>query len=124
MDKTLITLSKAESIVLRNRLENHLIALFSSKAIIRYISINDCKPELQILGNYENNPHAFPQIKLAFNIWSAMDIADRHNVLGKYQRLYTSFWLTSAEGQKTLTFCALFIHEFSSILAETMLWPN
>jgi hypothetical protein len=119
-----LIISKAESVDLRCKLETHLATLFSNSSISKYVSMNNREPELQILSDQENNACALPQLKMAYSIWSAMDIADRHNVLGKFQRLCLSSPLTSSKNQKTLIFCALFIHEFSAILAEAIGWPH
>lgn len=61
---------------------------------------------------------------MAYTIWQRMRVADRHDVLGKFQNSYAGLSITNPEQQKTLVFCALFVHEFATILDEVMEWPE
>jgi hypothetical protein len=109
---------------LRHLLEDHLCELFVNDRISKYLSVNECESELQIIKDWPENALAVPQIKMAFSVWSAMIVADRHAVLGKFHSLYTTLPIISPGNRKTLIFCAVFIHEFAAILAEAMEWPD
>jgi hypothetical protein len=115
---------KVDSAGLRQRLEDHLTLIFSAKEIGKYLDIDGAWPEIQILGEREQPLMLLPKIKLSYHIWLAMDAADRHNVLCKFQQFYAALPIVSAGDRKTLVFCALFVHEFSAILAEAMEWPD
>jgi hypothetical protein len=119
-----LTNCKVDSAGLRRRLEDHLTLIFSAKKIGKYLDIDGCGPEIQILSTCGEPLMTLPRIKLAYGIWLAMDAADRHNVLYKFQQYYAALPIVSAGDQKTLIFCALFVHEFSAILAEAMEWPD
>jgi hypothetical protein len=111
-------MSKMDSAYLRQRLEGHLAVIFANQTIFKYLEIDGCRPELQIIGGCMDNVMALPQIKLAYQIWLDMYTTDRHNVVGKFYRLYTTLPILGQDNQKTLIFCALFIHELAAILAE------
>lgn len=105
------------SAILRVRLENHLTKVFTEERICQYLAIDDYGTEMQLANSCQASTLALPRIKLAFQLWSGMCVADRHAVLGKFHSLY-------AGDQKTLIFCALFVHELANILAEVMEWPD
>ena len=117
-------MSKMDSAYLRQRLEDHLAVIFANQTICKYLEIDDCRPELHIIGDCANNVMVLPQIKLSYQIWLEMYTTDRHNVIGKFHRLYAALPISSLDNKKTLIFCALFIHEFAAILAEATEWPD
>jgi hypothetical protein len=118
------TMSNMDSAYLRGRLENHLAVIFANQTIFKYLEIDGCGPELQIIGNCTYSAKLIPQIKLAYQIWLDMYTIDRHSVIGKFHRLYAGLPLLNEDNKKTLIFCALFIHEFAAILAEAAGWPD
>jgi hypothetical protein len=44
------TMSKMDSAYLRQRLENHLAVIFANQTIFKYLEIDGCGPELQIMA--------------------------------------------------------------------------
>ena len=114
------TLCSDDSAELRNRLEKHLTALFSNKTVGKYLKIDGCGTELQILLNFPNHALTFSPIKLAYNIWLGMDATDRYAVLAKFHCLYASLPVIDTGNRKILIFCALFIHELAAILEAAM----
>ena len=117
-------MSKMESAYLSQRLEDHLAIIFANQTIFKYLEIDSYGPELQIMGDCTDNVMVLPQIKLAYQIWLNMFTTDRHNVIGKFHRLYAGLPVLSKDNKRTLIFCALFIHEFAAILAEATGWPD
>lgn len=89
--------------------------------ISRYLSADSYQSHALLGSSVQTE--AFPQVRLAYSIWLGMQTADRHAVLSKFQSLYAE----TSQGplaNKTMAFCAVFIHEFAGILAETMEWPD
>jgi hypothetical protein len=119
-----LTKCKIDSADLRKRLEDHLSLIFANQEIGKYLAIDGCGPELQIIGNCAEPVLTLPKIKLAYHIWMDMEVIDRHNVLSKFHHFYAALPIVSPGNRKTLIFCALFVHEFSEILAEAMEWPD
>jgi hypothetical protein len=112
-----------ESAGLRCRLETCLSGIFTGQKIDQYLMF-ECNPtDAQTLSAGVEPVTALQQIKLAYAIWLAMHAADRHAVLTKFQHLYATVSNGDANRQ-TFTFCTVFIHEFASILAEAMQWPD
>jgi hypothetical protein len=117
-------LTQAESTQLRNLLANCLTNIFINDTICKYLVTDGSETELQILNCCNEHSPELPQIKMAYAIWGRMDLADRHAVLGKFQCLYAGLSATGPVKTKTLLFCALFVHEFTSVFAEAMEWPD
>lgn len=109
---------KLQSAQLRHHLESRLAAIFAQGAIDRYLLDDGCQSPYA-LGSSSTQ---FPHIRLAYSIWLGMQTVDRHAVLAKFQLLCAE--TATSAGNKTMAFCAVFIHEFASLLAETMEWPD
>lgn len=122
MDRKL-TICKAGSAVLRNQLQARLAVVFAGNAISKYLVIDGCGPELQILCNC-NPLQILAQAKFAFSTWTEMETLHRHQVIGRFQQLYAAHPVAEHGNRKTLLFCALFVHEIASVLAEAMEWPD
>lgn len=118
-----LTLSKMDSAEVRRHLENRLAVIFSDQTICKYLMIDGCGPELQLLTNCDPK-RALPQMKLAFRIWSEMETPDRHNVLFRFHQLYAGLPIIDSRNRKILIFCALFVHEFTAVLTEISEWPD
>ena len=119
-----LKLSKMESADLRQRLEDHLCLVFADKTITKYLAIDGCGPELQIIAECCDPYRTLPLFKLAYRICFDMDVNDRFSVLGKFHEQYAALQIESQGNRKILIFCALFIHEFANILAESLEWPD
>lgn len=118
-----LSFNKQESAGLRQRLEGWLSRVFACEKIGEYLVSEQAGNEIQLLTGNATVVDAFPQTKLAYDIWTGMHVGDRHAVLGKFQCLYAALPATYTS-RKTLTFCAVFINEFAEILAEAMEWPD
>jgi hypothetical protein len=103
---------------LREQLEEQLALIFKNDTINQYLTIDGHGSELQIIGDN----CTFPQLSTAFYVWTTMTVSDRHQVLGKFQQLYTALTIQSPGKRKTLIFCALFVHELATILATATLF--
>ncbi len=114
---------KEESAGLRCQLETCLANIFIGDKIDGYLVATYNQTGLQFLSVIVDEEVALPQIKLAYAIWLGMHAADRHAVLAKFQQLYASLAAGSIKRQ-TLTFCVIFIYEFTYILAEATEWPD
>jgi len=112
---------KPQSTQLRHHLQKRLATLFAQGQISRYLSANGCESHALLGSSVQSE--AFPHLRLAYSIWLGMQTADRHAVLAKFQLLCAET-STGAAGNKTVAFCAVFIHEFAGIPAETMEWPD
>jgi len=119
-----LTLNSPGSAGLRDLLKDHLIHMFTSDIISKYLVIETGGTGLQILDLCPDHALRLPRIKMAFSIWGSMEATDRHAVLTKFHCLCSGLPFFSPGNRKTLIFCALFIHEFSVILAEAMQWPD
>lgn len=119
-----LTIYKVDSACLRRYLEDHMTALFAAKKIGKYLDIDGCGTEIQILESCGDQVMTLPGIKLAYRIWLAMDAIDRHSVLCKFHHFYAALPIFSPGNRKTLIFCALFVHEFAAVLVEAMEWQN
>jgi len=117
-----LPMSKMDSAHLRQRLEDHLAVIFANQTIFKYLEIDGCGRELQIIGDCAVRITALPQIKLAYQIWFDMYTTDRYGVVVKFLRLYAALPLLNKDTKRTLIFCTLFIHEFAVILAEAAGW--
>lgn len=111
-------ISVQESAKLCKRLEYRLAQVFSCTLINSYLINNE-----EELSKYEHN-FEYPQLKLAFDIWLAMEANDRYRILLAFQQHYSKLGILNSENLKTLLFCTIFIHEFAIILVEEMYWPN
>ena len=118
------TITRAESAQLRDLLENCLTNIFIDNAICKYMAMGGLENELQILNCCSSHLPQLPQIKMALNIWGRMEIVDRHAVLGKFHSLCATLTIMGPAKMKTFIFSALFIHEFPSIFAQAMGWPD
>ncbi|MBC6110902.1 hypothetical protein ACFOG5_01380 [Pedobacter fastidiosus] len=114
----------AESAQLRDLLANCLTNIFIDNSICKYMAIGGLETELEILNCCSDHLPELPQIKMAFNIWGRMEVADRHAVLCKFHCLYATLPIMGPAKMRTFIFSALFIHEFPSIFAEALRWPD
>lgn len=119
-----LTNCKVDSAGLRRCLEAHLTVVFTASKIGKYLDIDGCGPEIQIMESCGEQVMNLPAIKLAYQIWLAMDAIDRHSVLCKFHNFYSALPIVSPGNRGTLIFCALFVHEFAALLAEAMDWPD
>lgn len=117
-------ISVQESSKLCKRLEGRLAQVFNCTLINSYLIDNEHAPELQILGSKCEHSFVYPQVKLAFDIWLAMEANDRYRILRTFQQLYSKLGILNSGNLKTLLFCTIFIHEFTIVLVEKMYWPN
>ncbi|HVW95847.1 MAG TPA: hypothetical protein VHA56_07750 [Mucilaginibacter sp.] len=119
-----VTLHIPASAELRELFDKHLNNMFISNEIKRYLSINGSETEQQLLNFCDNKELAPSHIKFAFAVWLEMDMADRHAILAKFDHLFKDLPITNQNQRKILIFCTLFIHEFASVLAEAIAWPD
>jgi len=122
--KNQFKLSVNESAGLRSRLEDRLTGIFTNNTISKYKVADSTIPVLQMIQHCPDHVLAYPQTKLAFDIWLGMHTADRHAVLGYFNTLYAALTPANAGSGKTLTFCALFVNELAAVFATTMEQPD
>ena len=109
---------------LRCLLENHLEALFQGDVLQRYVNITHPGNELQVFDAYAADHLLLPQLKIGYQLWSAMQTADRHAVLCYFHGGYTGQYASYACKNKTQVFCAVFIYELAAVLVEGMDHPD
>jgi hypothetical protein len=119
-----LTYTCVESAQMRDLLANCITNIFINNTICKYLAIDGFEAELQIVNVCNNDMPKLPQIKMAYDIWGRMELADRHAVLGKFYCLYAGLSTKPPANRRTFIFCALFIHEFTAIFAEAMQWPD
>lgn len=119
-----LTITLAESAQLRDLLANCLTNIFINNSICKYMAVGGLETELEILNCYSDHLPELSQIKMAFNIWGRMQVADRHAVLCKFNCLYVALPTMGSAKMRTFIFSTLFIHEFPSIFAEALGWPD
>jgi len=112
-----------ESAALCTLLNRHLQFAVTNGAINKHIG-QDYAP-----GNWPHLLHNTAQnqlvcVKSAYTIWLAMYAQDRHDVLRRFQCLIKNHLHTYPIQNKTMLFCAVFIHELAPLLTQATAYPD
>ena len=111
-------LTRAESACMRKKLESRVAEIFERSQPGKYSLIDDRQFGMEAVLENIDSKISYPQVKLAYQIWSAMHTTDRHAVLIRFHRLYVGSHDANRHFEKTLMFCVLFINELAGNLAQ------